>query len=175
MNGQIYRRLQLMVAQGEVAMVGQDKLQAKVLDDDVPPNIKRVEPYGFSHRPHAGSQAYLVFPNGDRSLGIALIVGDRQYNLELEGGEVALHDDLGQKVHLTRKGIVVDGAGLPITLTNAPEVVADVPVLRCTGDIIDNAGNGGVSMAEMRAAHNDHRHLENGQGNTTDTPDKAME
>lgn len=175
MMGQIFRRLQLMVAQGVVTMVGQDKIQAMVLDGEVLSNIKRVEPYGFSHRPHTGAQAYLVFPNGDRSQGIALIVGDRQYNLELKDGEVALHDDMGQKVHLTRTGIVVDGAGKPITLQNAPEVIADVPVLKCTGDIIDNAGRGGVSMADMRAAYNDHGHKENGQGSTTDKPNQAME
>lgn len=175
MMGQIFRRLQLLVAQGVATMVGHGKVQVSVLDGEVLGNIKRVEPYGFSHRPHAGAQAYLVFPGGDRSIGIALVIGDAQYNLELQEGEAALHDDLGQKVHLTRKGMVMDGAGLPITLKNAPEVVADVPLLRCTGDIIDNAGNGGVSMAEMRAAYNDHGHKENGQGNTTDAPDKAME
>lgn len=175
MLGQIFRRLQLLVAQGTAAMVGHDNLQAKVLDGEVLGNIKRVEPYGFSHRPHAGAQAYLVFPNGDRSLGIALIVGDRQYSLQLQPGEVALHDDQGQKVHLTRDGIVVDGAGKPITLTNAPEVFADVPLLKCAGDIIDNAGGGGVSMADMRAAYNGHGHKENGQGNTTDKPNQVME
>lgn len=174
MMSQIFRRLQLLVAQGTASMVGHDKLQAKVLDGEVLGNIKRVEPYGFSHRPHADAQAYLVFPGGDRSFGIALIVGDAQYNLELKPGEVALHDDLGQKVHLTRSGIVVDGAGKPITLNNAPEVFADVPLLKCSGDIIDNAGNGGISMADMRAAYNEHGHKENGQGNITDTPDKGM-
>lgn len=175
MMAQIFRRLQLLVAQGTAAMVGHDKLQAKVLDNEVLGNIKRVEPYGFSYRPKPGAQAYLVFPGGDRSLGIALIVGDRQYNLELLPGEVALHDDQGQKVHLARGGMVLDGAGKPITLVNAPEVIADVPLLKCTGDIIDNAGRGGVSMAAMRTAYNGHGHKENGQGNITDTPDQAME
>lgn len=175
MMGQIFRRLQLLVAQGVATMVGQDKVQVKVQDSEVLGNIKRVEPYGFSHRPHAGSQAYLVFPSGDRSFGIALIVGDAQFNLELQAGEVALHDDLGQKVHLTRSGIEVDGAGMPITLKNAPEVFADVPLLKCAGDIIDNAGSGGVSMAEMRGAYNGHDHKENGQGNNTNKPNQAME
>lgn len=175
MTGQIFRRLQLLVAQGTAFLVGQDKMQGKALDGEVLPNIKRVEPYGFSHRPHAGAQPYMVFPNGDRSFGIALIVADRKYNLVLQPGEVALHDDQGQKVHLTRNGIVVDGAGKPITLTNAPEVFADVPLLKCAGDIIDNAGSGGVSMAEMRTAYNGHGHKENGQGNTTDKPNQVME
>jgi phage gp45-like len=40
---------------------------------------------------------------------IVLVVGDRRYRLKnLQDGEVAIYDDLGQKVHLTRDGIRVD-------------------------------------------------------------------
>src|SRR5260364_207023 len=68
-----------------------------------------------------------------------------------ESGEAALYDDLGQRVILTRHGIVIEGAGLPVTLRNTPEVTLkasakvriEAPVLECTGQIIDQCNAGG--------------------------------
>ncbi|MES2181584.1 MAG: phage baseplate assembly protein [Pseudomonadota bacterium] len=105
---QIWHRLQLLFAQGRGVRISHDKIQVYIMDGETPPNVDRVEMYGYSYRPHPGCQAYVVFPSGDRSRGFALIVGDKQYNLLLAEGEVALHDDLGQKVHLKRTGIVVE-------------------------------------------------------------------
>lgn len=107
MIGQVWRRLQLLFAQGVGALIGADLVQVKVLDGETLGNVKRVEPYGFSYRPKPGCQTYLLFPSGDRSFGVAIVIGDRQYQMDLEEGEVALHDDQGQHVHLKRDGIVV--------------------------------------------------------------------
>jgi phage gp45-like len=106
MMGQIWRRLQLMIAQGVGRVIGADFIQVSVLDGETL-EVKRVEPYGVSYRPLPGCQAYLGFVSGDRALGIALVVADKRYQLDLAPGEVALHDDQGQKVHLTRTGVVV--------------------------------------------------------------------
>jgi phage gp45-like len=107
MIGQIWTRLQLLFAQGVGLMVSDDKVQVRVLSDEPLNNIKRVEPYGYSYRPKAGCQPYLLFPAGDRSYGVAIVIADRRFQLVLEEGEVALHDDQGQKVHLKRDGVVV--------------------------------------------------------------------
>lgn len=108
MMQQMWHRLQLMIAKGVGTRVSRTKVQVSVLDDEVPPNVDRVEPYGFNHWPLSGCENYLVFPSGDRSHGIALIVGDKRYQIALKQGEVALSDDLGQKVHLKRTGILID-------------------------------------------------------------------
>ncbi|MBD9362902.1 phage baseplate assembly protein domain-containing protein [Methylomonas fluvii] len=122
----IWNRLQLLFAHGVATLVGADKVQAKVLDGEVLDNLARVEPYGFSYRPQAGAQVYLAFPAGDRSYGVALIVGDKRYQLELEAGEVALHDDIGHIIKLGRNGIAIDGGGHDVTISNAPTVkIAD--------------------------------------------------
>jgi phage gp45-like len=173
MIGQIWNRLQLMIAQARGVRVGHDKIQVNVLDNEPLTNIDRIEPYGFSYRPKAGCQAYIVFPSGDRTRGFALIVGDRQYNLVLEEGEVALHDDLGQKVHLTRTGMVIDGAGMPITLTNTPKarIEADLEV---TGNIKDQCDTAaGKTMAGMRAIYSGHNHPGD-SGGTTGNPNQDM-
>lgn len=107
MIGQVWNRLQLIFAQGIGTLIGADKVQVTVLDGEPLNNIKRVEPYGFSYRPKTGCQPYLLFPSGDRSFGVAIVIGDKRYQLDLLEGEVALHDDIGQKVHLTRSGVLV--------------------------------------------------------------------
>lgn len=107
MIGQVWRRLQLLFAQGVGVLIGAEFVQVKVLDGETLGNVKRVEPYGFSYRPKPGCQPYLLFPAGDRSFGVAIVIGDRQYQMDLQEGEVALHDDQGQHVHLKRDGIVV--------------------------------------------------------------------
>jgi phage baseplate assembly protein V len=91
----------------------------KLLHDEQSTEIEHIHPYGFTARPKSPSEeggkkrkaeAVVIFPNGGtRSHGIALVVGDRRYRLKsMKEGEVALHDDQGQKVHLTRDGMVLE-------------------------------------------------------------------
>lgn len=121
---QMWRRLQLLAAQGVATLVGPDVVQTKVLDGELI-KAKRVEPYGLSYRPKPGAQAYVIFPGGDRALGLALVIGDKQYQMELAEGEVALHDDEGNFVKLGRGGAVTVKASASITL--------DAPVVTVTG------------------------------------------
>lgn len=125
---QIWTRLQLMVAQGVGVMTTRDKVQVTVLDgEDVPPNLHRVESYGTSYRPpRKGFQAYMVFPAGDRSNGLCLIIGDKRYQMDLQEGEVALHDDEGNHVHIKRGGV--------IEVKATAKVIADTPLFETTGD-----------------------------------------
>jgi len=84
-------------------------LQLKMRGDEAKENIEHFESYGFTSKAHAGAEAITLFFNGDRSHGVAVVVADRRYRLQaLAGGEVALHDDQGQKVHLTRDKILIE-------------------------------------------------------------------
>ena len=88
--------------------------------------------------------------------------------MQLADSEVVVHDDLGQSVHLTRTGIVVNGGGLPITLTNAPKIRAETPAFQCTGDILDHWDDGsGETMAAQRAVYNAHIHVDSKSGTTS--------
>lgn len=117
----------------------------------------------------------VLFPGGDRSHGMAVIVADRRYRLKgLARGEVAIYDDQGQSVTLTRGGIVVDGGGKPIVFKNAPKARFEMPI-ESTGDIKDYCDGSGKTMAQMRVTYNGHTHKENGDGGgTTDKPDQPM-
>ncbi len=170
---QIWGRLQMLVAQGAVTGVSADKVQVRVLDEDAPPNVKRPQPYGFSHFP-PGGEAYLVFPSGDRSFGIALMVGDKRYTMDLAGGEVAIHDDEGNHVHIQRGGVVEVKA--------ATKVIADCPLFETTGDVkiggslvvVGDVQAGGAmsdgvgSMGAMRAVFDGHKH------GSSPLPDRSM-
>lgn len=126
MSDQVWHRLQLLVAQGEGTLIGADKVQVSVLDGEPLNNINRVEPYGVSTRPLPGCQTYLLFPSGDRSYGVAIVIGDKRYQMDLVAGEVALHDDEENWVHIKRGGT--------IEVKAATKVIADTPLFETTGD-----------------------------------------
>lgn len=137
--------------------------------------LEHTEAYGFTSRPKPGAEAIALFPGGDRSHGVVVSVYDRRYRMKgLKSGEVAIYDDLGQSVTLTRAGIVVDGGGNPIVFKNAPKARFEMDI-ESTGQIKDLCDSGGLTMSAMRIAYNGHRHLENGQGNKTNQTDKPME
>lgn len=124
MIAQVWRRLQLMFAVGTGELIGNDKVQVTILDGEVLNNIDRVEPYGLSYRPKKGCRAYILFPSGDRARGFALVIGDKRYQMDLQEGEVALHDDEGNHIHLKRGGIIEAKA--------ATKVIADTPLFETT-------------------------------------------
>jgi phage baseplate assembly protein V len=173
MMGQIWRRLQLLAAQGKATLVGPQTVQVQVLEGEVL-KAQRIEPYGLSYRPKPGAQAYLVFPCGDRAMGLALVVGDKRYQLELAEGEVALHDDEGNFVRLGRGGVA--------TIKAATKVLADTPVFETTGNAVIGgtltvagasalAGGAAVTGALTNngtSVGNAHRHggVATGSGNT---------
>lgn len=103
-----------MLARGVVRVVSSGKkmqtLQLSMLAGDPKDDIEHFEPYGHTSCPLPGAEAVAAFFDGDRSHGVVLVVADRRYRLKnLAAGEVAIFDDQGQKVHLTRDGIIVSG------------------------------------------------------------------
>lgn len=126
MIAQIFGRLKLLYAVGVGILIGSDKVQVRVLSDEPLDNIDRVEPYGYSYRPKAGCETYLIFPAGDRSYGVAIVIGDKRYQMSLEEGEVAIHDDEENWVHIKRGGVIEAKA--------ATKVIAETPLFETTGD-----------------------------------------
>ena len=54
----------------------------------------------------------------------------------LKTGEVAFHDDQGLSIHLTREGIVINGAGKPLAFVDCPKVTMDGD-LEVAGEVRD--------------------------------------
>jgi phage baseplate assembly protein V len=99
-------------------------LQVDLLAGESKDRMEHFEPYGWTSHPHPGAEVAATFLDGDRSHGLVLVVADRRYRLTtLQEGEVVVHDDLGQKVHLTREGIIVEGGGLPMIFRDTPSML----------------------------------------------------
>ena len=130
--------------------------------------------YGITSNPPPGFMFVAVPIGGKTAHSIIVATEHGNYRLKgLKSGEMAIYDDQGKKVYLTRDGIVVDGGGKTITIQNTPKLLVDAPVLECTGEIVDKSGSNAVSMSSMRATYNSHTHPGD-SGGTTGGPNQGM-
>jgi phage baseplate assembly protein V len=184
----LFRRVMLLVGRGRMTTGRDDgpvqRLQVRLGAMETRDDTPRLAEYGLASMPPVGSDAVLVFIGGDRSNGVIIATGHQASRLkQLKPGEAALYDDVGQRVFLTRHGIVIEGAGLPVTIRQTPEVVLqadtrvriDAPVLECSGQIVDQCDSGGFSMAQMRAVYHRHTHggVKPGEAQTQPPTDRA--
>lgn len=182
----IVRRIRLMAARAVVTVINDalkmQAVQVKLLDGEVRDNVERFQNYGFTSVPFSGAEGVYLSIGGDRDHGVVICVDDRRYRLKsLQPGETALYDDQGQKVHLTRNGIVVDAAGKTVTVQNAitvtikasTKVRMETPLLEVTGEIKDNCDATGKTMSGMRDIYNSHIHTDP-QGGSVGVPTGQM-
>lgn len=106
------RRVLLSVGRAVVKIVNDaaatQTVQLLALDGEVLDGVEHLQPYGLTTHPHPGAEAALLAVGGLRAHALTVSVADKRYRLHpLSEGEVAVHDDLGQVVHLTRDGIVI--------------------------------------------------------------------
>lgn len=109
----VYRALSNVALRATVVLVNAESkmqsLQLNLRGDETKESVEHFEPYGFTSKAHAGAEAITLFFNGDRSHGVAVVVADRRYRLKsLASGEVSLHDDQGQVVHLKRDRVLIE-------------------------------------------------------------------
>ena len=156
-------KLEDFMARGTVSASDGSKpmreVQINLLAGEVRDEVEHAEPYGFTSEPLTDGlpEAFALFFDGDRSHGVVFCIADRRYRLKpLSPGEVAIYDDLGQKVHLTRNGIeVVTPKDLTATVTGsatikAASVTIDSPTTHITGSLlVDGAmtGKGGITVS----------------------------
>lgn len=111
-------RLVMLVGRGVLAALEQGGVMRATVtgfgSDDVLEGREYIADYGHCSRPHPGAEALMLFLAGLRSNGVVIRLFDRRYSINLEYGEVAIHDDLGQTVHLTRTGIIAES---PMNIT----------------------------------------------------------
>ncbi len=159
--GPIWRRMRLLISRGVLQLTkdesGLQSVQVTLLGDQ-PAWAERFQSYGLSTHPLGGAEAVVAAVGGARAHLVAIAVDDRRYRISsLKPGEVTLYDDQGQRVHLTREGIVIDGVGKPLAFTNCPTVTMDGD-LEVAGDVRDHTG----TMQVMRDQYNQHGHTPDG-------------
>lgn len=174
----VRRRVRLMVSRAILSAVndagGIQVVQVKLLANEVRDAVERFQNYGHTSFPLPGAEGIMVCVSGNRDHGIVISMDDRRYRPKnMQPGESAQYDDLGQKVHLTRDGIVIKGAGLPVTITDTPKVRMETALLEVTGEIKDMCDSTGKTMSGMRTIYNGHTHNDP-QGGAVAAPNQGM-
>lgn len=122
-------RVMMMVGRGVLRAVtdagGRQQVQAELLKGELIDGLEHMQNYGFTSHATGGDVA-VMFLGGNREQGIVLVVDDRRYRLSLEPGEVALYDDLGNKVELLRDMVKV---------TAVDHLEATAPTVKLIGDV----------------------------------------
>lgn len=168
----MYRRILLTVGRGKVGPVVDSgtvqTMQVTLGPLEVRDDTPRLAEFGFTSNPPNGSDAALLFVGGDRSNGVVLGTNHQPSRPKgLQPGETMLYSQDGKYVYMTASGgISVFANGQPVnvsgativTITASEEVIADTPILKCTGDIIDNYQTNTKTMALMREEYDEHEH-----------------
>lgn len=152
-------RIQLMIGRAVIAAVDDaaqaQALQVELLEGEAHDGVERFAGYGFTSHPHAGAEALVAFVGGLRSHGVIVAVEDRRYRLKgLAAGEVAIFDDQGAKVHLTRDGIVISSEAKVRIEAPTVEVEADTVTITADSasiiaDTVNLGGTGGAKVARI--------------------------
>lgn len=135
-------RVMMMFARGVLRAVsdsgGRQQLQVELLKDELRDGLERMQNYGMTSHPLGGDVA-VAFLGGNREKGIVLVVDDRRYRLTtLKPGEVALYDDLGNKVELLREMVRVTAVQHIEATAPTMKIIANVSIegsLAVTGDV----------------------------------------
>jgi phage baseplate assembly protein V len=164
-------RMRMLVGRGRITASKDDgnvqlhqvKLGAMETGDDRP----RIAEFGFSSMPPVGSDVVMMFMSGDRTAG--LIIGtahqaSRPRNLK--AGETKIYSVDGKFIYIAGDHIEVQANGQPVTVNGASTVtinastaiVCNTPVLKVSGDIIDNYTSQSRTMQQMRQVFNTHTH-----------------
>lgn len=132
------------------------QVQVELLKDELRDGLEHMQNYGFTS--HAlGGDCAVAFLGGNREQGIVLVVDDRRYRIALQPGEVAIYDDLGNKVELLREMV-------KITAVQHLEAVA--PTIKLIGDleVVGNITTTGTITNNGKRVDSTHTHTSGGSG-----------
>ncbi|MGU3529143.1 phage baseplate assembly protein domain-containing protein [Raoultella planticola] len=146
----------------------------------------RLAEFGFSSGLPAGTDVVLAFLGGDRSSPVVIATNHQGFrHADLQSGETVVYNQWGLNIHLTESGIFIDAKGKNVEVNNAATVtinasesiMANTPLLKCTGDIVDNCESNSKTLKQLRDAYNEHDHdvKEVQSGESTITSEKTAE
>lgn len=179
MSSILAARIRSMIGRAVIGLVNDamkmQAVQLKVHADQVLDGVEHFQHYGLTSVPHPGAEGIALAIGGSTGHTVVINVDDRRYRLKgLAAGEVALYDDLGHKVHLTRAGIMIDGGGHLVKLINLAKLRVEADI-ESTGQIKDLADGTGRTMEQMRDTYTDHGHIENNVlGGLTGGPNQSF-
>ena len=167
-----YLRTMLMVRRGKITLVNDagviQKLQLPPSGLETRDNLDRMCEYGLASNPPEGTDALILNIGGDPSNGA--VVGTNHQATRptgLQPGETQIYNGpAGTSVYLANGEIVINANGQPVAVNGATtvtinasgDVIMNTPLLKVSGDIVDNYGSNSRTMAGMRQVENLHTH-----------------
>ncbi|MCD7099125.1 phage baseplate assembly protein V [Stenotrophomonas sp. MMGLT7] len=150
-------KLRLMISRAVINLVKDSaklqEVQISLLEGESRSTAERFQQYGFTSVPLPGAEALAIAVGGSRSHLVVIAADDRRHRLGgLQGGEVAIYTDQGDRIHIKRGGT--------IEIHASSQVLIDCPRVEMTGDLVvagDVSDHNG-SMQEMRDTYNGHDH-----------------
>lgn len=110
--------------------------------------VRVMQQYGFASRPHAKCDFAVMTLDHRPGQSVAIASNDQRYQVALEEGEAALHDDQGQIILISRDGITIrDKNGSTVTLADGGITLAPANKVVTVAGEIDAQGNGGRGMS----------------------------
>lgn len=185
----LYRRAMMILGVGSVSRTNDDggiqKVQYRT-PMEVRSDTPRLMEFGFSSSLPADADVLIAYLSGDRSNAVVIASGHKgSRKTGLNPGETILYNLWGMHFKLMEEGIEIDAKGKPVTVINSTkvtivaseEIYADAPVLKCAGDIIDNAGSNTTTLKDLRNTYNNHDHVVNNvqSGSSSPTSEKPGE
>ncbi|MBK0004385.1 phage baseplate assembly protein [Erwinia sp. S38] len=138
----------------------------------------RMAEFGFSSGLPIGTDVVLAYLGGDRSSAVIIASNNQQHRQGgLKPGEVVIYNQWGMFIRLTESGIEIEANDKPVKVSHATtvtvaasvEILLDTPVVKATGDIIDNCDTNTTTLKDLRDAYNRHSHVvKNVQGGDED-------
>lgn len=150
---------------------GTQTLQVQILGLGNPVELRdpipSVQQFGFASSPVPGASHVIGFLGGDRAKGVAIASNDPRFRpTGMKSGESMMYDNQGRQIYLSAAGIVINANGSSVTVNGATtvtinaatEIIANTPILKCSGDIVDNYQTNTRTMATMRSIYDAHDH-----------------
>ncbi|QII37518.1 phage baseplate assembly protein [Rouxiella badensis] len=167
----IYRRAMMMLGVGSVSLTNDEGGIQKVQYQtplEVRGDTPRLMEFGFSSSLPDGADVLIAYLSGDRSNAVVIASGHKgSRKTGLNAGETILYNLWGMHLKLGEEGVEIDAKGKPVAVINSTkvtivaseEIYADTPLLKCAGDIIDNAGSNTTTLKNLRDTYNTHNHM----------------
>lgn len=144
----------------------------------------RLVDFGFSSGLPVDTDVVIAFIGGDRSSPVVIASGHQGYrHTGLNAGETVMYNQWAMSILLTEDGVFVDAKGKNVEVNNATnvtinaskEILANTPIFKCTGDVVDNCETNTTTLRQLRETYNDHDHdVKNVQsGDITRTSEKT--
>jgi phage gp45-like len=174
-------RVRNMLGIGRVTIVNDagpvQTMQVTINYGEVKDNSVHIGHFGLAYNPPPGTDLVFGFVSGDRSNGLSFASNNKMYRMRnLLTGETALYDAMNKYIYLAEDGIHIVAAGLPVIIddcstftVNASEaVIFNTPLVKSSGDMLDNYNTNSDTAAGARGRYNSHTHpgIEPGDSNT---------